>query len=177
MSGIFGGTLRAIAVVKPVIHRRNESMKMMKRDNQMSPHVSPLDAIFERLNWGLPTLDRVFSDFDENGQLSTRLPRTNVQETEDSYVLELEMPGISKGDVEVSFENDTLIVKGEKKAEKEEKAKGGVVRREYHTTRYERSFNVHGVDSGNVSAKMEDGILFVTLPKSAERLGRKIDVS
>lgn len=152
-------------------------MKLMKRDNQISPYVSPLDAIFERLNWGLPTMDRVFSDFDEQGQLSTRLPRTNVQETDDSYVLELEMPGLSKGDVEVNFENDTLIVKGEKKEQKEEKAKSGVVRREYHTMRYERSFNVHGVDRDHVSAKMEDGILYVTLPKSPERLGRKIDVS
>jgi len=152
-------------------------MKLMKRDNQISPYVSPLDAIFERFNWGLPTMDRVFSDFDEQGQFSTRLPRTNVQETDDSYVLELEMPGLSKDDVEVNFENDTLIVKGEKKEQKEEKARGGVVRREYHTMRYERSFNVHGVDRDQVSAKMEDGILFVTLPKSPERLGRKIDVS
>lgn len=148
-------------------------MKLIRRENQISPYVSPLDAIFERLNWGLPTLDHL----DENGQLSTRLPRTNVQETDDAYVLELEMPGLSKGDVEVNFENDTLIVKGEKKEQTENKDKGGVVRREYHTMRYERSFNVHGVDRDHVSAKMEDGILFVTLPKSAERLGRKIDVS
>ena len=148
-------------------------MKLIRRENQISPYVSPLDAIFERLNWGLPTLDH----FDEQGQLSTRLPRTNVQETDDSYVLELEMPGLSKGDVEVNFENDTLIVKGEKKEQTENKEKSGVVRREYHTMRYERSFNVHGVDRDQVSAKLEDGILFVTLPKSAERLGRKIDVS
>jgi HSP20 family molecular chaperone IbpA len=147
----------------------------MKRENQMSPYVSPLDAIFERLNWGLPTLDRMYTDFDDQGQLSTRLPRTNVQETEEAYVLALEMPGISKGDVEVNFENDTLIIKGDKQTE--EKDKGGVVRREYHTMRYERSFNVHGVDRDKVSAKMEDGILYVTLPKSPERLGRKIDVS
>jgi HSP20 family protein len=152
-------------------------MKLMKRENQMSPYVSPLDAIFERFNWGLPTLDRMYSDFDDQGQLSTRLPRTNVQETEDSYVLALEMPGISKGDVEVNFENDTLIIKGAKEEKRDETAKGGVVRREYHTMRYERSFNVHGVDRDKVSAKMEDGILYVTLPKSPERLGRKIDVS
>jgi HSP20 family protein len=150
-------------------------MKLVKHDNQISPYVSPLDAIFERLNWGLPTLDRAFSDFDEAGPLSTRLPRTNVQETDDAYVLSLEMPGLHKGDVEVNFENDSLIIKGEKKSEtKEEK---GVVRREYRAMRYERSFNVHGVDRDNVSAKMENGILYVTLPKSPERLGRKIDVS
>lgn len=146
-------------------------MKLVKRDNQLSPYVSPLDAIFERLNWGLPTLD--FEN--AGGQLSTRLPRTNVQETDDTYVLALEMPGLNKGDVEVNFENDTLIIKGDKKTETTEEK--GVVRREYHTMSYERSFNVHGVDRDNVSAKMENGILYVTLPKSPERLGRKIDVS
>ena len=52
-----------------------------------------------------------------------------------------------------------------------------MVRREYHTARYERSFNVHGIDRDNVSAKMDSGILYVTLPKSAERMGRNIDVS
>ncbi len=149
-------------------------MKLGKNDNQLSPYVSPLDAIFERLNWGLPTLDRALSDLDNEG-LSTRLPRTNVQETDETYVLSLEMPGLHKGDVEVNFENDTLIIKGEKKTETREEK--GVVRREYRSTRYERSFNVHGVDRDNVSAKMENGILYVTLPKSPERLGRKIDVS
>jgi len=152
-------------------------MKMMKHENQISPFVSPLDTIFERLNWGLPTLDRVFPDFEnEGGPLSTRLPRTNVQETDEAYILSLEMPGLSKGDVEVNFENDTLIIKGEKKTETRDQENKGVVRREYHSMRYERSFNVHGVDRDKVSAKMEDGILYVTLPKSAERLGRKIDV-
>ena len=64
--------------------------------------------------------------------------------------------------------------KGDANYVEEEK---GVVRREYQSMRYERSFNVHGVDRDNVSAKMENGILYVTLPKSPERLGRKIDVS
>ena len=151
-------------------------MKLIKRENQMSPYASPLDAIFERLNWGLPTLDR-FADFDDNGQLSARLPRTNVQESDNAFVLELEMPGLAKSDVEVSYENDTLLIKGEKKETKEETQKSGVVRREYHATRYERSFNVHGIDRDKVSAKMDNGILYVTLPKSSERMGRKIDVS
>jgi HSP20 family protein len=152
-------------------------MKLMKYENQISPFVSPLDTIFERLNWGLPTLDRVFPDLEkEGGPLSTRLPRTNVQEVDDAYILSLEMPGLSREDVEVNFENDTLIIKGDRKTETKDRENKGVVRREYHSMRYERSFNVHGVDRDKVSARMEDGILRVTLPKSAERMGRKVDV-
>ena len=149
-------------------------MKVIKHENQVQPYVSPFEAIFDRLNWGLP---RLFSDFEnETAQLTTRTPRTNVQETENAYVLTLEMPGLSREDVEVSYENDTLIVKGEKEEKSESKEDKGVVRREYYS-RFERSFNVHGIDAEQVAAKMENGILVVTLPKSRERLGRKINVS
>lgn len=148
-------------------------MKVIKHENQ----VSPFDALFDR-TWGLPALNRIFSDFENETGLSTRTPRTNIQETDNAYILELEMPGLSRGDVEVSYENDTLIIKGEKTVNEDKKEDGGkgVVRREYHT-RFERSFTVHGVDADQISAKMENGILGVTLPKSRERLGRKIDVS
>jgi len=150
-------------------------MKIIKHENQISPFVSPLDVLFERLNWGPPVLDRTFSDFEnEAARISTRLPRTNVQETDEAYVLTLEMPGLSKENVEVNFENDTLIIKGEKSEQKEEK---GVVRREYHSARFERTFNVKGINRDQVSAKMENGILIVTLPKGPEHLGRKIDVA
>lgn len=149
-------------------------MKVIKHENQIQPYASPFDALFDRLNWSFP---RMFSEFEnETGQLATRTPRTNVQETENAYVLTLEMPGLSREDVEVSYENDTLIVKGDREEKTENKETRGVVRREYHS-RFERSFNVHGIDSEQVSAKMENGILVVTLPKSRERLGRKISVS
>lgn len=153
-------------------------MKVIKHENQVTPYVSPFEALFDRVNWGFPALNRVFSDFENEsaGTLATRMPRTNVQETDNAFVLTLEMPGLSREDVEVSYESDTLIVKGEKEEKSEKKEEKGVVRREYHT-RFERSFNVHGIDPEQVSAKMENGILVVTLPKSRERLGRKISVS
>jgi HSP20 family protein len=155
----------------------DSTMKFIKQDNQVQPYVSPFD-VFDRLNWGFP-LNRIFSDVDNEqaGASSTRVPRTNVQETDNAYVVELEMPGLSRDEVEVSYENDTLIVRGEKINKTEQKDEGkGVVRREYHS-RFERTFTVHGIDSEGISAKMENGILFVTLPKSRERMGRKISVS
>jgi len=143
-------------------------MKLIKYDNQ----VSPFDAIFERLNWGLPA--RSWSELEKDSELSARFPRTNVQETDDAYVLSLEMPGLSRENVDVTFEDDRLIIKGENSRTKEEK---DMVRREYHATSYERTFNVHGINRDKVSAKMENGVLVVTLPKHADKLGRKIDVA
>lgn len=137
---------------------------------------TPMDRLFDRLNWGFPTIDRLFNEAEtsEEGWASIRLPRTNVQETDDSFVFTMEMPGLDKQDVSVNIEGDTLIVKGEKSEQQEEK---GLIRREYRSARFERSFNVNGVNRDGVRAKMENGILFVTLPKTPEQVGRKIDIA
>ncbi len=149
----------------------------MKITKYVSP-VSPLDAVFDRLGFGLPALDRFFGDAGhatEAGWTTARLPRTNIHETEDSYVFTMEMPGLSREQVEVNIEGDTLVIKGEKSEQSEEK---GLLRREYRATRFERTFTVgNAVDRERVKAKMEDGILMVTLPKSPEKVGRKIDVA
>ena len=145
-------------------------MKLIKYENP----VSPFDAIFDRLNGSGPALDRAFAG-GGNGSPATRLPRTNVQETEQAYVLTLEMPGLAKENVDVTFEEDTLIIKGAKSSETQDEK--GVLRREYHSARFERSFNVKGIDRDQVQAKMDNGILVVTLPKTSAKAGRKIDVA
>ena len=87
----------------------------------------------------------------------------------------MEMPGLTRENIEVNIEGDTLLVKGERTEKHEEK---GYLRREYRAARFERTFNVGaGIDREKVKAKMEDGILTVTLPKSPEKVGRKIDVA
>jgi HSP20 family protein len=147
----------------------------MKITKYVAP-ASPFDAVFDRLGWGLPALDRLFSE--SNGGeswASVRLPRTNVQETDDAFLFTMEMPGLARENVEINLEGDTLVVKGEKSDQSEEK---GLVRREYQATRFERTFNVgNAIDRDKVKAKMENGILTVTLPKNPERVGRKIDVA
>ena len=147
-------------------------MKVVKYETP----VSPIDRLFDRLNWGLPALDRFFNDSEvnEEGWAAIRMPRTNVQEVDDAFIFTMEMPGLDKQDVSVNIEGDTLIVKGEKSEKQEEK---GVIRREYRSTRFERSFNVSGINREGVKAKMEHGILTVTLPKTPEKVGRKIDIA
>jgi HSP20 family protein len=138
--------------------------------------VSPIEAMFDRLNWGFPMIDRFFAEGEgQEGWAAVRLPRTNVHETDDAWVFTMEMPGLTRDQIEVNIEGDTLIVKGETSEKHEEK---GVIRREFRTARYERSFNVGaGIDREKVRAKMENGVLTVTLPKAPDKLGRKIEVA
>ena len=147
-------------------------MKLIKYETP----VNPMDRLFDRLNWGLPAIDRFFNEGEstEEGWASIRLPRTNVQEADDAFVFTMEMPGLDKQDVSVNIEGDTLIVKGERTEKHEEK---GVIRREYRSARFERSFNVNGVNREGVKARMEHGILTVTLPKTPEKVGKKIDIA
>jgi HSP20 family molecular chaperone IbpA len=76
----------------------------------------------------------------------------------------------------VTVEGDVLSIRGEKTVKREEGAE--TVRSEIRSTRFERHFNLGGsVEPESVKAKMEDGILTVTLPKKAEKVGRKIDIA
>lgn len=141
------------------------------------PHNTQVDTLFDRLTRDMwPSFERIFGGELENEAENVRLPRTNVEETKDSYLFSMEMPGLTKKDVEVTVEGDVLTVRGEKTLKREEGTE--LVRSEIRSTRFERHFNLGGaVDPDNVRARMEDGILEVTLPKKAEKVGRRIDIA
>jgi HSP20 family protein len=109
--------------------------------------------------------------------VASRLPRTNIRETENEYLFTMEVPGLSKKDIEVTVEGDELTVRGAKTEESNEDTKG-LIRREIRSQRFERTFDLAGaVDGDGIKAKIENGLLTVTLPKKPEKVGRKIDVS
>jgi HSP20 family protein len=104
------------------------------------------------------------------------VPRTNILEGEKDYRLEMDLPGVRNEDLEISVEDDTLTVKAERSLE---------VPEGYHSRRTEmngkiawrRSFELgNGVDLDDISARLEHGILTVTLPKSEKSLPRRIEV-
>jgi HSP20 family protein len=146
-----------------------------------------------RYNGPMDIFDHLFSNLDRgvfpvNGRCAAgaatdkatlRMPRTNIEELEKSYVFTLEMPGLSKKDVEVTLEADKLTIKGEKKEEKTEKdGDDKVLRREIRSAGFERSFSLgNEVDQNDIKARMEDGVLTVTLLKKTEKVGRKVDVN
>ena len=136
------------------------------------------DNLFDSLNLGLfPAASRACG-VETSDEPAMRLPRTNIEEKEDRFEFTMEMPGLSKKDVEVSLENDTLVVRGEKVENSEKKEDKGTLRREIRSSKFERSFSLgKHLDHDGIKAKMADGLLTITVPKKEQELGRKVDVS
>lgn len=103
-------------------------------------------------------------------------PRARIVETENAFVLTAEMPGVGKDGVDVSIEEDRLIVTGRRNPETA--PKGRMVYRETRQANYRRAFELEGlIDADHVSAKIEHGILRVELPKAESLKPRKIEVA
>ena len=140
--------------------------------------LDPIDRAFNRLNHGLLPFFNGFTHDEEGTEVSenSRLPRTNIQETDENFVFSMEMPGLAKKEVEVSLENNVLLVKGEKTEEKTEGR--NMLRREIRSVKFERSFRIgDGIEQEQIKAKMDNGLLTLTLPKKPEKVGRKVDVA
>lgn len=110
----------------------------------------------------------VFDRFFE--QSSAALPdfRTDIRELDGSYLLEAELPGFNKEDLNLELKDGVLTISATHKEESEEKdEQGNYLRRERRYGSYSRSFDVSGIDEQNISASYENGILKLTLPKAA----------
>ena len=95
-----------------------------------------------------------------------RTPLSNIHESEDHFDITAELPGLDKGDIEITIQDNMLEIKGEVKEEKKEEKDGELVRREYHSSSYYRAFNLpENIDSDKIEANLEKGILKVTIPK------------
>ena len=107
------------------------------------------------------------------------IPAVDLAETDKAYQITSELPGgMDEKNVEVTFANGVLTIKGQKQEEREEKKKGYYMR-ERSSGSFERTFQVsEGIDTDKITASFKKGVLAVTLPKSAEarRAERKITV-
>ena len=92
--------------------------------------------------------------------------KTDIKETENNYVLEVDLPGFDKKDINMELENGYLSIsaKREHKVEENDK-KDNFIRRERSFGQFSRSFYVGDIKEEDISAKLENGILTVLLPK------------
>ena len=101
----------------------------------------------------------------------------DVCETDEAFTVEAELPGMKSEDIDISVEGSTLSIQGEKK-EKRESKEEHYHRRETRFGRFSRSLTLPStVDRDRATAKFEDGVLIVTLPKAEATRPKRIDVS
>ena len=102
-------------------------------------------------------------------------PEVNIFETKDGYVLEAEMPGVSKDGLEITLENNELTIVGHRT---QENVPGEPLFRERNNVDFRRVFELDpAIDTAKVAARIEQGVLTLTLPKSERVKPRKIAVS
>jgi HSP20 family protein len=94
-------------------------------------------------------------------------PATNVVESENGFRIELAIPGVKKEQVSMNFNDNTLTIKAEvEKTDESKNDVNGYLRKEFRAYNFEKQFTVpENVDDENISARFENGVLFVTLPK------------
>jgi HSP20 family protein len=101
-------------------------------------------------------------------------PLADVEEADDAYLVEVELPGIAKGDVSIEIAGRRLTVSGERK----EKERVGILRRRTRSTgRFYYEVLLPGeVDDSGVEAYLEEGVLTVRVPKAASERPRRIEI-
>ena len=131
---------------------------------------------FDRGFWRFPS--RSLFDIEPFWRRGVTAPAVDIVEREKDYQVAAELPGMEEKDVEVKITDDVMTIKGEKKAEKEEKKKDYYLSERRYGA-FQRSFSLpDGVDADKIEASFKKGVLTVTLPKKPEAIKpeRKVEI-
>jgi HSP20 family protein len=121
-----------------------------------------------------PESKSVASSENGAGRTAYATPLANILETKDAYVLEAEIPGVAKDGLEVTVENGQLTIVGRRA---NHATNGNTLYRESRANDYRRVFEVDSsIDTGRITAKVDQGVLTLTLPKAEAVKPRKITV-
>jgi len=152
--------------------------KAMTRRGVTSPFYGgrdPFERFVERF-FGTDPFRTEMAPWTEDLSNRTWMPAVDVRETDDSYIVNAELPGLTKKDIDITLEDNVLRLSGERRFEKEDE------RDDYHRIEraygsFSRAFTLGGgVDASNVKASFKDGVLTVTVPKAEETKPRRIEI-
>tara|TARA_Y100000748_G_scaffold302997_1_gene306832 strand:+ start:32 stop:439 length:408 start_codon:yes stop_codon:yes gene_type:complete len=122
----------------------------------------------------IDTFDNIIDQYFTDLSIDPRFSSVNVNttshynENDKEYYLTMDVPGMSKDDIDIAFDNNRLKVSGQRQSDKYNS---------YEYGKMERSFNIpSNVQSDKISAKIDNGVLNVLLPKTKSSIGRKITV-
>ncbi len=150
-------------------------MKLTRRNDYYNPF-SELEQLHNEIN---SLFDFSFGSFPERqtGLLETGwAPAIDVYDSKDNVLVKADLPGLKKEDIDVTIQDNTLIIKGEKKPATEID-EAGYVRTERFCGAFQRAISLPAeVDSSEVKASYKDGTLALTLPKKEEAKPKQISV-
>ncbi|WP_427339485.1 Hsp20/alpha crystallin family protein [Caloranaerobacter sp. DY30410] len=122
--------------------------------------------------------DDFFLDLPDFFNVSGLSMRTDIRETDKEYIIEADIPGFSKDQIDITVNNGYLTIKANRKDIINEE-KEGYIRRERRYGTFQRSFRLQNVKEDEIKAKYENGVLKITLPKIKEGKDsiKKIDIN
>jgi HSP20 family protein len=158
----------------PLVYPLNgkNHLKQIKGDQTMTlvkfNKTDNLPNFIDRFFQGDPFLSSEI--FNQHKGLQHAMPAVNIAEQTDAFIVELAVPGRKKEDFSIEVHEQTLTIKGESKAEQEEKNnQGRYTRREFSYHAFSRSFQLpQTIDPQRIDAQYEAGVLQITLAKKEE---------
>lgn len=148
-------------------------MSLMRRNNLL-PSMGLFDDFWTRdlMNWGLGN----------NSNTNTTIPAVNVKETADHFEVEMAAPGMKKEDFRIELNGNQLTISSERSEQNEEKNEDFYSKREFSYQSFQRTFQLPKdvVDSDNIAAHYENGVLKMLIPKKEEakkKAPRQIQIS
>jgi HSP20 family protein len=125
------------------------------------------NAMERLLDWPLGSMQAGFTEV---------APPLDVRETDDAYIVEVELPGVDPKDTEVSIEGRTVTVRGQF-AEEQEKQEGNFLLRERRRGQFMRAVALPGmVEVDKATSRYENGELTITLPKATQNRARRLEI-
>jgi HSP20 family protein len=124
-------------------------------------------------------LDTLFRGFFRPVQMDKDMPqiRMDVKEDEKSYAVHADMPGLARDDIHVTIDGNTVSISAEVRKNAEQKEGEQVLRRERYCGRVSRSFALESeVDEASASARYQDGVLELVLPKKTAVAARRLAI-
>lgn len=113
-------------------------------------------------------LNDAFSNWRNEMNEANRIPRVNVAETDEDFLVEMAAPGMKRDDFHIELDNDQLVISAEVENSREDK-NSSYTRREFSYESFRRSFYLpNSVESNKIQAKYEDGLLRLLIPKKEE---------
>lgn len=140
----------------------------------------PEHEVAKRRGDGFGLFDPFFDDFFRYPSLShefrnmENIMKTDVEEKENGYMLEIEMPGFNKNDINLDLNNGYLTIEAKKTdVDNEKDKKGNYIRRERYYGSCSRSFYVGDISENDINAKLDSGILTIFVPKEKKAETKK----